>query len=131
MKFCTTQKLTNASGGGAITNLAISNGITVTTNPIAVNQDLGFMSIILSETQGGGTGNIDAYAEWSLDGTNFFRANTTSAGALTQEANIVTGLANANQYIVMTPRLAQYVRFKFTANADSTLTALLAQQDEN
>lgn len=107
----------------AITNLNMALGVKTYSEAIDVEKNVGFFALLVTENKAGGTGDVDIYLEYSLDGTNWYRPNTTAAAALTQEANVVDALVNTTKWIIMTARLAKYVRVVFDPDADSTLTA--------
>lgn len=130
MFFVNTKRL-NTSAGVAITNLNMSNGVAVNSEFIKIDRNVGFAALLLTENKAGGAGDVDVYAEYSVDGVTFQKAYTTSAGALTVDANIVTTLQNVTRYIVIDLRVAKYVRFVFDPDADSTMTADLIYQEEN
>lgn len=129
MYFVNDQRLATAAGV-AITALDMANGVAVNSKSYKVNRNVGFFTLLVTESKAGGTGDVDIYCEYSLDGTNWYRANTTSAGVLTQEANIVTTLQAASKWIVFTARLAKYVRFVFDPDADSQVTADFIYQED-
>lgn len=129
MYLVNTQRL-NTSAGVAITNLNMASGVAVNSEAIRCERNVGFFILTLTENKAGGAGDMDVYAEYSDDGTNWNRVYTTSAGTLTQEANIVTALQNVTRRIVFTARMAKFVRFVFDPDADSAMTADLTFQED-
>ena len=130
MYFVNAKRLNNAAGA-AITALAMSNGVAVNSEAIRVNRNVGFFILRVTEDKSGGAGDVDIYAEYSDDGTNWDRVYTTSAGVLTRDANFVPTLQNVTRRLVFTARLANFVRFVFDPDADSQITAdLIYQEDE-
>lgn len=118
------------SAGAAITNLALTNTVAVNSEAIPIDRNVGFASLLVKEDKAGGAGDVDIYPEYSLDGTNWYRAYTTSGGTLTQEDGIVTALQNVTRWIVFTPRLAKFMRIVFDPDADSQITADLLYAEE-
>ena len=116
--------------GAVIDDLALTSGVAVYSEAIPTDRNVGCSTLLITEDKSGGAGDVDIYPEYSMDGTNWHRANTTSAGSLTQDANIVTTLQNATKWIVLTLRMAKYVRFVFDPDADSQITAKLLFQEQ-
>lgn len=113
-------------GGTAVTDYALSNGVVSTTDSVRVRGNEGYASLVVIEDKAGGAGDVDIYAEYSLDGTTWYRPYVSDmAGTITIEGNIVTTLGNDTRWIVFTPRVAPYIRFKLDPDADSELTATL------
>lgn len=114
-----------------ISNLAMANGVKTYSEAIDVEKNVGFFSLLITENKDGGAGDVDVYLEYSWDGINWYRANTTAAAALTQESNVVDTLQNTTKWIVVTARLAKYVRVVFDPDADSAVTATFAFQEDS
>lgn len=114
-----------------ISQLACANGVKTYSEAIKVDRNVGFLSILAKEDAVSTAGDVDIYMEYSWDGTNWYRANTTAAGALTQEADVVTTLANATKWIVVTARLAKWARVVIDPDADSRVTLTFAFQEES
>lgn len=114
-----------------VEDLSLTNGVKVTSDSIRVRGNVGFATLIVTEDKTGGAGDVDIFAEYSSDNSNWYQSYTTSSGTLTVDSNIVTGLQNASRWIVFTPRLAPYVRFTFDPDADSQVTAELIYQEED
>ena len=119
------------SANVAITNLDVTNGVAVNTAAIQVDKNGGFFTLLATENKAGGAGDVDIYPEYSIDGTNWYRAYTTSGGTLTQESNVVTALQNVSRWVVFTARLAKYIRFVIDPDADSTVTLDFIYSEEN
>ena len=131
MQYVNSKRL-NDSAGVAITNEAVANGVTLKSEILPVDKNVGFMSLLVTENKVGAGGNVGVYATYSMDGVNFYRPYTTDlAGNITQEGNIVTGLTNTTRLIVFTARLANFVQLNFVAAADSAVTADLAYQESD
>lgn len=115
------------TSGTKISAYTLTSGAAVNTAAVPVEGNLGFATLVITENQGGGTGDVDIYAEYSYDGTNFSRAYVSDmAGTTTIEGNIVTALGNVtNRWIVFTARMAPYMRIVFDPDANSTITARL------
>jgi len=130
MFFINSRRLNNSSGT-PITALALTSGVAVNSEAIAVDRNVGFGVLTLKEDKAGGAGDVDVYAEYSEDGTTWNKAYTTASGSLTVDADIVTTLQNATRRIQFTPRMAKYIRFVFDPDADSQITADFAFQEED
>lgn len=133
--FLTNFKTLTSSADSPIANtlisaMAMANGVKTYSQPIKVEKNVGFFSALLTEAHSGASGDVDVYMEYSWDGTNWYRPNTTSGGALTQESDVVTTLSNATKWIVVTARLATWARVVFDPDADSVVTAGLGFQEE-
>jgi hypothetical protein len=129
MYFTNTKRLNN-SAGVPITQLAMLNTVLNYSEAIKVDKNVGFFVLLAKEDAASTTGDVDIYAEYSIDGTNWYRANTTSGGTLTQESNIVTALANTTKWIVFTARLANFVRIVVDPDADSRVTLDFLYQED-
>jgi hypothetical protein len=131
MYFVNFKRLLN-SAGATITDLLLTSGVAVNSEAIKVDKNVGFLVLLIKENKAGGAGDVDIYAEYSDDATTWYRTYTTDlAGTITQEGNIVTTLQNVTRRIVVTARLAKYVRFVFDPDADSQITAdVTFQEDE-
>ena len=113
------------SAGTAITNYSLTNTVVVYSQAIYVSDNVGYASLLITENQAGGTGDVDISTEYSVDGTNWYAAYTSDmAGTITIEGNVVTTLQNATRWIVHTVRLAKWMRYKFDPDADSKITAV-------
>lgn len=113
------------------TNEAMSTGVAETSAAVSVYKNIGFMVLFVTEDIAGGAGDVDIYAEYSLDGTNWYRPYTSDmAGAIVLEGNIVEALQNVTRYIVFTPRLGQLIRIVVDPDANSQVTARLLWQEE-
>jgi hypothetical protein len=129
MKIGNKKRLNNAAGA-AITSLALTALTAVYSEAIPVDHNVWFMALLVKEDKSGGAGDVDISAEYSLDGTNFYTAYTTSSGVLTADTLLVEALQNVTRWIIFTPRLAKYMRFKFDPDANSQVTADLLYQEE-
>lgn len=114
-----------------IEDLSLTSGVVVTTDTVRMKGNVGFTSLLIKEDKAGGAGDVDIFAEYSLDKDNWYRAYTSNmSGAITQEGNIATTIQNSTRWIVFTPRMAPYMRLKFDPDADSQITATLIYQEE-
>lgn len=101
----------------------------VNSESVLIENNVGFFTAHIKETNSGGGTTVAV--EYSFDGVNFFPMNTTASGALTADANLVTGLSNAEKLVTFTARMAKYMRFVFTPlGASSTLTFELGYQEQ-
>ena len=117
--------------GTAVTSYLLSSGNTLSTDKFPIDRNKGFASLIVTENKSGGAGSVNIYAEYSTDGTTWYRPyNSDMAGTITIEGNIVTSLQNVSRWVIFTPRLAPFVRITFVATADSQITASLIYQED-
>ncbi len=108
---------------GTIMSGATVNSI-ATSDTIVFEKAVGFATLYVNQTAG--AGDVDIFAEYSFDDSNWFRPYTTDmAGTITIEGDIVTALTQQERWIVFTPRMAKYIRFTFDPDANSTVTASL------
>lgn len=117
--------------GSVVTNYSLTSGVAVTSDSIGVKGNVGFMTLIVTENKSGGAGDVDIYAEYSLDNSNWYRPYTSDmAGSISAEGNIVTALQNVGRWIKITPALGKHIRFIFDPDADSQITADVLYQEE-
>lgn len=117
--------------GTAITNMALTSGSAVNSETIDVRDNRGFITLLVTESHSSAVGDVDIIAEYSVDGTNWNEAYTTTSGATTKDDIVVTGLRNVTQWIVHTSRLSRYLRYKFDPDANSVITAtVIFQRDK-
>lgn len=110
---------------------SLTSGSAVRTRSLNVHDNNGFATLLITEDQAGGTGDVDIFIEYSLDRTNWYRAYTSDmAGTITIEGNVVTALSNVTRWIVFTPRLAPHMRIVFDPDANSQITAQLIFQED-
>lgn len=122
----------NQASPAPITNEQIANTVTLISEALRVERNVGFIVLLVTENKAGAGGNVAIYATYSDDGVNFYRTYTTDlAGNLTQEGNIVTGLSNTTRRIMFTARLAKFVQFNFVASANSQVTADVSFQESD
>ena len=123
-------KALNDSSGTAISSYLLTNGAAVYSEKIRFGNGAETASLLVIEDKSGGAGDVDISLEYSADGTNWYPAYTTDmAGSITVVGNLVTALQNASRWIVFTPRLAAYMRYKFDPDADSRITATHLHQE--
>lgn len=109
--------------GVALSSYSLSSGTVVYSEPITVSHNVLYASLLVAEDKSGGAGDVDISAQYSTDKTAWHSAYTSNmSGTITIEGNIVTALQNATRWIVYTPRLAPYMRFKIDPDADSQIT---------
>lgn len=118
------------TAGTAISAYSLTSGNAVTSSPVVVNTNAGFISLLLIENIAGGAGDVDVSAEYSLDGTNFYTvASSDMAGTVTDDGNIATTFGNKSRIIQISARMGNYIRIKFDPDANSKITAKLLFQD--
>lgn len=128
--FGINSRVLNDSAGTLMSAYNITSGQTKYSETLRVERSAGFMSLLATESKAGGAGTVDIHAEYSIDGTNFYRAYTTSGAALTLEDKIVAAMQNVTRWIVINARIARYMRFAVLANADSQVTLAVAYAEE-
>lgn len=103
---------------------SFTNGSGVYSNALRPHFTTGFgaLLVILADTP-----DVDITYQTSLDGKNWYSPVDTSGNSL---ATISTALV-ASAWIVFSPQVAEYVRFYFDPDANSTVTAIYIQQEEN
>jgi len=108
------------------TNEAMATGTAEESAGVFVRNSIGFATLIVTEDASGGAGDVDIYAEYSVDNSTWARAYTSNmSGTITQEGNIVTTLGNVTRHIIFTPRLSNWIRIVFDPDATSEITATL------
>lgn len=125
----TSVQLLEDSSGTDISSYALTSGSAVQSKRVRTVDNAGFMVLLVTEAISGGTGDVDIYMEYSIDGTNWYRPYVSDmAGTISVEGNVVTALQNVTRYIVLTPRLAPYARVVFDPDANSEITAYMIYQ---
>ncbi len=123
-KYDQTHKRLKDSAGTAILDYALTSGAAKYSETINVEKNAGFSVLLITEDKAGGAGDVDISAEYSVDGSTWHTAYTTNmSGTVSAEGNIVTALQNVTRWIIFTPRVSKYMRYKFDPDADSQVTA--------
>jgi hypothetical protein len=113
-----TYQVMNDSDGTAMSAYTFSTA--KTTEAIQVSNNTGFASLIIDVT----SGTIDSITyEVSMDGTNWYTPYTTDGTTATTAGSITTADFTADRWIVLTARLANYVRFTITPSGSTVITA--------
>lgn len=121
-------QLKDDSSGDDISSFVMTSGTPVNTRSLYMKDNIGFAALLVTVDA---SGSVTIYAEYSVDGTNWYRPYVSDmAGATTIEGNIVTTLGNTTEYIIYTPRLAPFSRLVFSPAANSTVTAQLIYQKD-
>ena len=108
------------------TDEEMANGVPEYSSGVKVRHNTGFFVLLITEEKSGGTGDVDVYAQYSLDNSNWYRPYYSDmSGSISQEGNIVTALGNATRYIIFTARMANYIRIAVDPDADSVVDATL------
>lgn len=108
------------------TDESMLTGVAEQSAAVKVRHNVGFATLLVTEDQSGGAGDVDIYAEYSEDGTNWHRTYTSDmSGTITQEGNIATAVQNVTRRIVFTVRMANFIRIVFDPDANSEITATL------
>lgn len=103
----------------------IANGVTATSDSVYQAGNVGFAALLMKVS-----GTIDVSYEVSRDSSEWYPPYTTDGSSLTAANTVVTGLT-ANRWIILTAKLAPYIRFKFTSTGSSTISSYYVWQDEN
>lgn len=132
MKFVNAKRLNdNAVSPLPITNYALANLATLTTEAIDVSGNTGFAVLTLKENKVGAGGSVTVHAEYSDDNVNWNQVYTCDfSGTVTVEGNIAAAFQNITRRIVHTVRLARFMRYVIVAAADSQVTADFTFQEE-
>jgi len=110
--------------GTTMTDYALINGNEITTESVKFNGAVGFASLLVT-----GTGDVDIDMELSADGTNFYDPYTTD-GTTCDSVTSVMDSVTTDRWLVLTARLAPYIRFKIDPDAASTMTFTIIYQEE-
>lgn len=108
---------------------ALTSGTAYYSDAIPTNLSTGYASLLIDLTDG--SDDIDIGIEVSVDGKNWYvprDASGTSLGVLIP-AGVVLYATTPDWWIVFSPPLARYIRFKFDPDADSIVTARIIQQE--
>jgi len=128
-KAVTEYKPLNDAAGVALSSYALTSGAAVYSETINVTGNTSLASLLVVEDKDGGGGDVDISVEYSLDDTTFYPAYTSDmAGTLTLVGDIATAMGNSSRWIVFTPRISRFVRFKFDPDADSQITVTYINQ---
>ena len=126
------KKRLNASNGAPLTDFSLANGVISYSEAIDIKKNVGFGNMIVVEDKAGGAGDVDIYAEYSFDGTLWYRPSEANMdGTVTVQGNIRTALQNDTEFITdIGMKLANYVRFAFDPDADSQVTVDFIYQED-
>ena len=122
-------KALNDADGTALSAYALTSGSAVYSEAIRVSDSVIYASLLAIESKAGGLGDVDISIEYSVDKVNWYSAYTTTAGAVTVDANIYTELQSFSCWVQYTPRLGPYMRYKFDPDADSAITTTHIHQE--
>jgi len=93
---------------------------------VKVRHNAGFAILIVTEDIAGGAGDVDIYAEYSIDNSTWLRPNISNmSGTITEEGNIATAFGNQTDLIIFTVRMGNFIRIVFDPDANSTIDATL------
>lgn len=112
-------------GGSLVSAYAIGSGITVTSDAVYQSGNVGFSDLALNVS-----GNINVSTQVSKDGVTWWTPNVTDGTTLTSAGGVATAVTS-DKWIVLTAKLAPYVRFVFASTGSSTITAAYLWQDQN
>ena len=118
----------NTVGNVRIEDLSLISGVAIFTGAIDIrnSSDTGRMTLLITEDQGGGTGDVDITIELSNNGTTWYidQNRTDELGAFAARF-IAVGVQNETIALTFTHAPAKFIRFKFDPDANSELTATL------
>jgi hypothetical protein len=114
-------------GGVNLNGYSIPNNNVVTSDSVYQSGNEGFLALA---TQIDASGAVGITYQVSYDNINWWTPYTTSGGTLTAAGTIATTMT-ANRWIISTAVLAPYMRFIYTATANSHITADTLWQDES
>ncbi len=93
---------------------------------VRVRHNVGFAILIVTEDIAGGAGDVDIYAEYSIDNSTWLRPNISNmSGTITEEGNIATAFGDQTDLIIFTVRMGNFIRIVFDPDANSTIDATL------
>lgn len=96
-----------------------------TTLAVDTSNNTGFMTLVIAVT----SGTIDSITyEVSMDGSTWFTPYTTDGTTATTAGSITTADFTADRWIIITARLANYVRFTITPSGSTVIKASLIYQ---
>jgi len=111
------------------TDESMDSGVAEQSAAVKVRHNAGYAILIVEEDKSGGAGDVDIYAEYSIDNdtnANWLRPNISNmSGTITEEGNIATAFGNREDLIIFTVRMGNYIRIVFDPDADSEITATL------
>lgn len=109
-----------------LTVVAVSQAATVYSSAVKTNRSTGEVALLVTIT---GTTGITITQQCSLDGITFYDAVDASNNAV---GAVVSAAAAGTRYVVYSPALANYMRFKVVENntGPATVTLSLMMQEE-
>lgn len=120
----TTYKTLRISGA-EINSYAIPSGATITSDSVYQAGNIGYGSLLTSVS-----GNVTISQQVSIDGTNWFTPYTTDGSTLTTAGTIASAVT-ADRWIILTAKLAPYVRFVYASSGASTITSKYVWQNND
>src|SRR3990167_7056403 len=108
--FINKTKLISDVDNTLIDDYVINSDVTVTTESVEQRNNNGFANLLIT-----GIGDLDVSIETSIDGTNWYTPYTTDGTTLTAAGTIVDSWLT-DKWIILTSRMADYVKFKFLSN---------------
>lgn len=106
---------------------AMTSGNAEYSKPLRVHISTGYAALLVLLAQG--TADVDIDMEVSLNGKDFYTPrdfNGTDLGLVIADGTCVFG---TDWWIVLAPQVAEYIRFKFDPDGNSTVTAVYIQQE--
>ena len=109
---------------------SMTSGTDYYSDPIRVNRSNGYAALFVGLS--GGADDVDIDFEVSFNGNDFYTPYDSAGNDM---GNVITDgvciyATRANWWIVLEPQPAEWIRFKFAPDANSTVTAKYIQQEE-
>jgi len=131
-KEITGYQLLNDAAGTPISSYELTSLTAVYSENLRISDTNELKTLLIVEDKAGGAGDVDISAEYSVDGVTFYPAYTSDmSGALTLVGLISLALGDESRWIVWTPRIGIFLRYKFDPDADSQITAYHIRQVNN
>lgn len=111
--------------GAPITDYAIGSGATVTTDSLYQSGNVGFTSLLTKVS-----GSVTISYQVSNDNSNWYTPYTTDGSSLTAAGAIASAITT-DRWVILTAKLAPYVRFIYASSGSSTISSTAIWQDEN
>lgn len=104
-------------------NKGMTSGAAEYSKGVRVHISTGYAALLVLLT--GGVDDVDITFEVSLDDINYYTPKDVDDNDL----GIVYTTLTASRWITFSPQVAEYIRFKFDPDANSTVTAVYIQQE--
>jgi len=115
-------KIIKDTSGNSWSDKVLGNGVTYYSEPIPFFYSDGYTSLLIKTTD-----SIDITFEVSVDKENWYIPYDTSGTAL----NAIASALTSDRWVMFSPQIAGYIRFKVYANADSISTLTFIQKKKD